>query len=160
MTPMAAGTRLLQAQTKEDDEDPSRQSIDQVIFEQAKAFGKRLQTFETPEQQLQTLQVIFTVPRLKQMIDEAANELEDYKKLKIAFKAGDVAALDAMLLEFPEDMRKKLLDERNQNWVRDLPKLRGDHHTLIAVGAAHFAGPHGLLALLRVAGYTIKSKPE
>ncbi len=158
LTPMAAGTKLLQAQTQEGGDDPARESIDQVIFETARTEQKTTRTFETPEEQLHMLSEVFTLDELKSVIDETSSETDEYKKLKDAFKNGDSATLDEMLKEFPENLRQKMLDERNQNWVRLLPKLKGRHHTLIAVGAAHFAGPHGLLVLLKEAGYKIREK--
>jgi uncharacterized protein YbaP (TraB family) len=57
--------------------------------------------------------------------------------------------------EYVGDM-KRLLDDRNNNWMKKLPALMKDKSQFIAVGALHLAGPVGLVYQLRKAGYTVK----
>lgn len=53
------------------------------------------------------------------------------------------------------DFQKRIISDRNEKMCdRALPLLRAGH-TLIAVGALHLIGEHGLVALLRQAGYTV-----
>lgn len=51
----------------------------------------------------------------------------------------------------------RILDARNRNWI---PKVGNYFHSgkacFVVVGAAHFGGPKGLLALLRARGYRIE----
>jgi uncharacterized protein YbaP (TraB family) len=47
-----------------------------------------------------------------------------------------------------------LLKNRNERWMNVLPGLMKKEAQFIAVGALHLPGPHGLIALLRKAGYT------
>jgi uncharacterized protein len=56
--------------------------------------------------------------------------------------------------EFGGDM-KKLLDNRNNNWMKTLPALMQKQPQFIAVGALHLAGPTGIVYQLRKAGYTV-----
>lgn len=49
-----------------------------------------------------------------------------------------------------------MLDTRNKNWVKKMPKLMQEHAVFFAVGAAHLPGKNGVINLLREAGYTIK----
>jgi len=49
-----------------------------------------------------------------------------------------------------------LLYNRNENWVKQFDGIAKKHTTLFAVGAAHLGGEKGVLALLRLKGYTLK----
>ncbi|MGM9782579.1 MAG: TraB/GumN family protein [Paludibacteraceae bacterium] len=49
-----------------------------------------------------------------------------------------------------------LVGERNDAWVRQLPKLMSEQPCFVVVGALHLAGENGLVALLRKAGYKVK----
>lgn len=49
-----------------------------------------------------------------------------------------------------------LIDNRNHNWMRQLPAIMAEHSTLFAVGAGHLPGDEGLIHLLREAGYTVE----
>ncbi len=154
---LAAGALLLQLQAKEDQAIAEGQlAIDQIIFERSQAMGKKTLTFETNREQLGFLKAVFTVEALQKMIDEWDAESGEYAHMKETFKNGDSKALDDLLEEVPKEIRAVLLDERNQNWRQSLPKLAGKQRTLIAVGAAHFAGPKGLLKLLEQDGYVIR----
>lgn len=49
-----------------------------------------------------------------------------------------------------------LIDNRNHNWMRQMPDIMSAHSTLFAVGAGHLPGDEGLIHLLREAGYTVE----
>jgi len=156
-TPMAAGALLLQLQAKEEqDMAPGQVPIDQVIYEKAKELKKKTLTFETNKEQLGHLKTVFTIEAVRGMLDDWDAESKEFARLKDTFKRGDSKALDALLEEVPAEIRGVLLDARNRNWMQALPKLSSKRHTLIAVGAAHFAGAKGLLKLLEQNGYSIK----
>jgi hypothetical protein len=50
---------------------------------------------------------------------------------------------------------KHMVDERNAAWVSRLRTLFDDGHAVVIVGAMHFPGPTGLIALLRREGYAV-----
>jgi uncharacterized protein YbaP (TraB family) len=54
----------------------------------------------------------------------------------------------------PEEI-KLLLDDRNKNWIMQLPGIMKEQPAFIAVGALHLAGENGLVALLRKQGYIV-----
>jgi len=82
---------------------------------------------------------------LKPMLDAWENGQED--------KLADVMNSD--LADDPE-MKKALLSDRNQNWVGQIEKMLTERHVFfITVGAGHLAGPDGVPALLRAAGYKV-----
>lgn len=49
-----------------------------------------------------------------------------------------------------------ILDNRNENWIKQLPGLMQNESLFIAVGSAHLAGESGVINLLRKAGYNVK----
>ena len=53
------------------------------------------------------------------------------------------------------ETEKWLLEERNENWIKLMPAIMEKGSTLFAVGAAHLAGDHGIIGLLRSKGYTV-----
>ncbi len=155
LSPLAAGALLLQVQAKADEDvQPGAQSIDSIIYERGRSLGKELRTLETNEEQLKSLQAVFHVEAIQKVLDEWEAESGNYAELKKAFKEGNSVALDDLLKEVPEDMRHLLLEKRNKLWIVKLPLLQGKK-TVLAVGAAHYAGEYGLLRLLKEDGYRI-----
>ena len=76
-----------------------------------------------------------------------------------AWSRGDTAAIDAQmnagLNDYPE-ARKALLDDRNQRWLLQIETMLQEKRSFfITVGAGHLAGPAGVPALLRKAGYRV-----
>ncbi|MBN8676623.1 MAG: TraB/GumN family protein [Chitinophagales bacterium] len=49
-----------------------------------------------------------------------------------------------------------LLRKRNENWIPVMGRMMADKPTLFAVGAGHLGGQHGVVALLRKAGYRVE----
>ena len=59
----------------------------------------------------------------------------------------------SMKKDYPA-MYQMLLPQRNNQWIKPITRaIEGKHTTTVFVGAAHFPGPDGLLALLRKQGY-------
>ncbi len=54
----------------------------------------------------------------------------------------------------PED-EKKMVTDRNENWIKQLQSILPNKSVMVCVGAGHLPGEKGLLNLLRQAGYTI-----
>ncbi|MBN3779998.1 hypothetical protein G3O06_20910 [Burkholderia sp. Ac-20345] len=74
---------------------------------------------------------------------------------------GDYDALRAQVLESfgsPQaaaDYGRHMVDERNAAWIPVLRRVLDDGAAVVVVGAMHFPGPTGLIALLRREGYTV-----
>jgi uncharacterized protein len=77
-----------------------------------------------------------------------------------AWRRGDVELLASNMRESFRDfpfMAERLLDNRNRNWIPKIEQfLRSGQTYFVVVGAAHFGGPNGLLALLRKRDYQIQ----
>lgn len=75
--------------------------------------------------------------------------------------AGDYDAIRTQVLESlgsPEAAAvytRHMVDERNVEWLPRLDSILKDGHAVIVVGAMHFPGASGLIALLRDRGYKV-----
>ena len=50
-----------------------------------------------------------------------------------------------------------LINNRNAEWIKQMPGIMKQKSTFFAVGAGHLPGDKGVLALLKKAGYTVES---
>lgn len=96
---------------------------------------------------------------LSAVLKEAERHEEDPQRLARLWRAGDIDEIEREgakgLLGDPE-LRAALLVERNLDWAGQLTEIFGGEPTvLVAVGAAHLAGPDGLPTLLENRGYRV-----
>jgi uncharacterized protein YbaP (TraB family) len=136
--------------------------LDKHFHDRAKVDGKAVQGLETVEFQVSLFdqmtadeQEHMLANSLKNIDTEQANVV----KLTNAWKAGDVATVERIMLDDVKDdpaLYQRLLVARNRTW---LPKLEAlfprAGHAFVVVGAAHLVGPDGLLATLRAKGYQV-----
>jgi len=136
--------------------------LDRHFYDRAKTDGKQVQGLETIDYQLSLFDGM-TPEQQDRMLAESLEDLDEERanviKLTDAWKAGDAAAVERIMLEDMKDdpvMYQRLLVDRNRAW---LPKidvlLTRPGRAFVVVGAAHLVGPDGLLAMLRAKGYTI-----
>lgn len=159
--PWLAGLQLLFAQLGRH-QLASANGVDPVLMKVARKTGKEMRYLETIDQQFALL-----AP------DDPALELEEFESglsdladteaaiapMVQAWEKGDQDALakfiDDDMADFPS-ARKALFDDRNARWVTKIrAMLKQKHRFFITVGAGHLAGPAGVPALLRKAGYQV-----
>lgn len=93
-------------------------------------------------------------------IDDFDKEADQFKKLTDVWASNDQDGLDHLVnddwrKEHPE-IYKILIAQRNLAFAHHIEDLvRGDGTSFVAVGAAHYVGPDGIIALLRKDGYTV-----
>lgn len=144
--------------------------VDQHFFNRAAADGKPVTWLESPETQagfFTAMPEALSTQLLAATLDEATDTSQDPDELLGIWKNGDLRALDALVRElksrYPE-LYARLFANRNKAWVPRLAELfKGDRPQLVVVGAAHYAGPDGLLALLKSAGLNarpVSAEPE
>jgi uncharacterized protein YbaP (TraB family) len=137
--------------------------VDREIFALAKSEGKSVRFFETVAQQFALLmpddphlELAEFDADLKQLQTES-NELGPLVDAWSHGDAAEVARLVNIDLESDPAARKSLLDDRNMAWVKQLRRMLAQSHIyFITVGAGHLAGPRGVPALLRKAGYNVE----
>jgi hypothetical protein len=102
----------------------------------------------------------------KLQLSEFESDLKDFGKsdddltpMVDAWKNGQEDKLASLMnedLADDPDMKKALLTDRNRNWVGQIEKLLTEKKVFfITVGAGHLAGPDGVPAMLRAAGYKV-----
>jgi hypothetical protein len=102
----------------------------------------------------------------KLQLSEFESDLKDFGKsdddltpMVDAWKNGQEDRLAGLMnedLADDPDMKKALLTDRNRNWVGQIEKLLAEKKVFfITVGAGHLAGPDGVPAMLRAAGYKV-----
>lgn len=137
----------------------SSYGIDRAIMQAAA--GKPVAELEGTESQLR---IFDSLPETDQRdllvgVVQEANDNTMQDRLGTAWGKGDMAAIEAQthtgILADPE-LRAALLVDRNNAWADKVSAmLASGKKPLVAVGAAHMAGPEGLPALLAARGYTV-----
>jgi len=138
--------------------------VEMIITAQANEAGKDIRYLETAESQLRLLaelpedsQIEFLVSGAE-AIEDTPNMLDD---LVADWYEGDVAGI-ADLMSDEEAMGDMvvydaMLTNRNENWTGQIRKLMQDEAGtfMIAVGAAHLAGPDSVIHMLEDKGETV-----
>lgn len=134
--------------------------IDQHYYSRALEDGRKVLGLEQAEEQVMLfigLSEPMSVAMLAATLDELTADSRDPDELLRMWRAGDMAAMAKMLDELRTRYPKiyaRLLADRNRAWIPQLlPLLAGETPQLVIVGAAHFPGPDGLLALLKAQGF-------
>lgn len=135
-------------------------AMDMYFMDLAREKKKPVTGLETLQEQVDILMgkpIDEQVVDVRKYIDKIDDADTVTNKLVDLYFAQDLAGLWVLSndnKEYVGDM-KRLLDDRNNNWMKKLPALMKDKPQFIAVGALHLAGPVGLVYQLRKAGYTV-----
>jgi len=144
--------------------DPQK-GLDQHLFSRAKGAGKRRIALETVEFQLALFDGL-EGEQADDFLRHTLRELDEVVPLIEGitndWKAGDLAALERLLLEgfeeFPE-LFNALVRDRNQRWHQQVCELlAANDDVLLVVGALHLVGEQGLVASLQRQGYVVERR--
>ena len=139
-------------------------AMEQLVMEEAKKNGKRIDGLETMAYQMSIFDSISYKVQAKELFksissdDKESDGDKEYKELIKAYKDQDLKKLGEMISKSDQGMMQYedlLLNNRNRNWVIKLKTLLKDKALVIAVGAGHLPGEKGLIKLLRKEGYTV-----
>lgn len=135
-------------------------SYEEDFVKMAKAQHKEIKGLETPDQQMAAVDAISEKDGVKMIMrsvrETKETNLEFQEMLKL-YKQQNLNGL-YKLMEKNKDLDgydQVLLDKRNSNWVPAIQQIIGKKSVFFAVGALHLAGPKGVLAQLKAAGYTV-----
>lgn len=127
------------------------------FIEKAKSAQLKISGLETVDFQFKTISGAYSNSEMITMLEnsnppETAKLVADYKNENIEeiYKT----TVDEKVMS--DKSKVEMLDNRNKNWVVQLPELMKDKSIFVAVGAAHLAGKNGVINLLREAGYIVK----
>lgn len=136
---------------------------DDEILTFAREAARRVTYLETPVQQMQLLTNATDEAQLaglKNLIERLPSSHNLEQNLRDAWSHGDAEGLDAQLeaiFRGRPDAREFLVSRRNRMWLGTInPLLKRPGATMITVGAAHFGGKDGLLALICNEGYRVE----
>jgi hypothetical protein len=142
----------------------SLEGVDAHYFQRARAQGKPVGELETFERHVQFL-LNLGEGHESEMIEQTLADLKempgDLSRLLEAWRAGDLAKLDATMLDdlrenYPA-MYRELIVDRNTAWLPQLDAMLATPEIeFVLAGAGHMAGPDGLVARLRAKGCTVE----
>lgn len=136
--------------------------LDRHFYDRAKKAGIAVQGLETLEFQIGQFDGL-TMPLQERMLSQTLKEMATTKssvdELARAWKAGDAAAIEKVVLsdlKSEPEMYQRLLLARNRTWLPKVEALfQRPKPAFVVVGAAHLVGADGLVAMLRAKGYTV-----
>ncbi|HVZ99671.1 MAG TPA: TraB/GumN family protein [Caulobacterales bacterium] len=144
-------------------QDPNA-GVENVLLADARAQGKRLSYFETPEQQLRILADLAPEDEMRFFVatlNDVENETDSMDEAEAAWVRGDVRRLgrllDPELHEAGPNVYAALMTNRNARWADEIVRrLNGSGKIFIVVGAGHLAGEGSVIALLRARGVRVE----
>ncbi len=140
---------------------PGKVQLDTYFQEEAKKDGKKIIGLETIAVQIKALFGQLAMQRQVELLNEIFKE-KDLLKHQIGLmnnaytfqKMDELQQLMYGSSYKPEEL-KILLDDRNNHWMEQLPKLMNAQPVFVAVGALHLFGQKGLINQLNGQGYTV-----
>lgn len=149
--------------------------LDAKLYNEAKAAGKTVGGLEKIEDQLKVFDELSEAAQ-KEMATATLDEMEKAVKegrkttdeILKAYLKGDIESIleknqeESAGNEELEAMGKRLLDDRNVNMAKEIARLlekSPETSHFFAVGAAHYPGEKGIVALLKAKGYTVERVP-
>ncbi len=136
--------------------------VEQELLKIAKTNKKEILGFETIQQQSAVFDSIpyrLQAQSLYKAIDSMSKNQKDFNKMVKEYKQQHLSSLmdnEASGDEMMKNYLPLLLDNRNENWVKQLDTILPKKSLFIAVGAGHLSGEKGLINLLRNQGYTVQ----
>jgi uncharacterized protein YbaP (TraB family) len=139
--------------------------LDMHFFRRAERDLKVVRGLETPAEQLRLLGGLDAGTSdlmLRQALRDAGDLPADIEATLVAWKQGDTAALDAVLMKdfrSPEflPLWNRLLVERNLHFARRVEDfLAAGEKAFVVVGAGHLVGPQSVPDLLTRRGYRVR----
>ncbi len=113
--------------------------------------------FEKVSEQIDILKQSFSEDQMIAYLQKIDAQMCDDMIQK--YKAQDIEGLMQMMTDdgsIDAAAQQKLLDNRNQNWIKHMPEIMQKQSTFFAFGAAHLGGAQGVIALLKKAGYQVQ----
>jgi uncharacterized protein YbaP (TraB family) len=144
-------------------------AVDLILAGLGHAAQKEVVSLETPELQLQVLQMQSPQESIA-FVEDGLNELETGRartmlaRVASAWANGDYAELDrfgewceCLDTEIERAMMKRTLDDRNPRLAAEIDELHSSgKHVFAAVGSLHMFGPLGLPTLMEKRGYRVE----
>jgi uncharacterized protein YbaP (TraB family) len=139
-------------------------SPEKTLMDLIKKNGKPVYGLETMAEQKAVMDKITPENQAKSLLS-MIDSMEIFKDELFRFKSMYLTQQLDLLVEPLDDrtspeFEKIILGNRNALWIKRLPALWNQGGVMIAVGAGHLPGKHGLIKLLRKSGYQVKPVPN
>ena len=139
-------------------------SWESKLASMAKKSEKPVLGLETVEEQFALMDRKPIDVQLKELIGQIRDAQMTRKKLEdlyVLYQNQDIAGISRMMTDSMHskeyrEFERVIVYERNKNWIPVIERLGKSKPTFFAVGGAHLGGEHGLIALLRQRGLTVK----
>lgn len=137
--------------------------VDRHYYSKAWSDGKELGFFETPDEQLSFIAELgegIEDEMVRYTLADIARLSELFNAMKAQWRNGDMEALfNTMIVDMKDqfpDAYASLFLNRNNAWMPTIEAMAATEEVeFVLVGAAHMAGPEGLISQLRAKGYKI-----
>lgn len=137
--------------------------LDNYFVDHAKAAGKEIGGLESVDEHVAVLGGLSDRDSefmLRDALTQPNDGQKEFGRMYKAWRRGNIDALwagDARLRTEAPRIAARLVEDRNVKWIpRIEAELKTGKPTAIVAGALHFAGPHGVIALLQQRGYQIE----
>ena len=160
MKPWMASLTLMAIEVRKGGFD-SAHGVDRYFFEKAPRMGKNFRALETAAEQIGFMADLDT-PTQEAMFLEAAegrdSELTQVAAMAEAWRKGDVATLERIILETMKDAPKVydlIFVQRNRAWIPKIEECLAEGYCFVVIGAGHLVGPDSVLVELAKRGYKV-----
>lgn len=154
--PMSVSTLLTSAVLMEE----AAKSLDETLWQYARAAGKTTRGVESFADQLETIRKIpyaTHVKSLSWLLRHYGRQKKQIRKMMRWYQSGDIQQLYRSSKKDAKGMRRILLYDRNDTMARRFTEFTAEGPLFCAVGAGHLAGKKGLLRLLKKAGFGVNA---
>lgn len=138
----------------------NEEGIDSHLQYRAKKHGKNVGGLETVEFQMDMLFNEDLETQADDLVDLVKNGDKAMKatgKLAQIYMTQDMKKINRFMHKSSDKEEiKKLLDDRNMNWIVQMKVIMPETPTMFVVGAGHLPGKNGVLKLLENEGYTVE----
>lgn len=138
--------------------------IDQQLHGLGEAQGKTLVALEELPVHLALfteMQPAIATQMLAATLDQAVEQKDLPQEMLRLWRNNDLPAVAGLIAEMKQkhpQIYQRLLAQRNRNWLPRITQLlRANKPAMIVVGAAHYPGQDGLLALLEQRGFRLQA---
>jgi uncharacterized protein len=139
------------------------EGVDMLFQKNAIENNKKVIGLESIDDQIKALFNSIPLKRqaeilIKEMKDKD-KEIKMMKQLNDLYLAGNLTKAEALDKEddsMTQSEKRVLIDDRNTNWMKQLPVLFKEQCCFVAVGFMHFVGDNGLISQFKKAGYKVE----
>jgi uncharacterized protein YbaP (TraB family) len=132
-------------------------TLDEYLYQKGLKTGREIIGLETFEEQLGLLE---TIP-LEDIAEYLKSPTEDAEELEMMVCCYLESDIDDLLCMMQNDetmiaLKREFLDDRNRKMTGIIDQLLHNSKILVAVGAGHLPGDHGIIQLLKQKGHTVE----